>query len=46
MKKENQVTVRLDPITNPLNKTNVVKASLARVAKMIFAIHKDSDNFQ
>jgi hypothetical protein len=44
MKKENQVTVRLDPITDPLNKTNVVKASLARVAKMIFAFHKDSDN--
>jgi hypothetical protein len=44
MKKENQVTVRLDPITDPLNKTNVVKTSLARVAKMILAIHKDSDD--
>ena len=45
MKKENQVTVRLDPITNPLNKTFGVKTSIAKVAKMIFAIHKDSDDF-
>jgi hypothetical protein len=44
MKKENQVTVRLDPITDPLNKTNVVKTSIAKAAKMIFAIHKDSDD--
>jgi hypothetical protein len=44
MKKENQVTVRLDPITDPLNKTFGVKTSLAKAAKMIFAIHKDSDD--
>ena len=43
MKKENQITVRLDPITDPLNKTFGVKTSLARVAKMIFSIHKDFD---
>ena len=42
IKKENQITVRLDPITNPFNKTFVVKTSLAKVAKMIFSIHKDS----
>ena len=41
MKKENQITVRLDPITDPLNKTFGVKTSLAKVAKMIFSIHKD-----
>jgi hypothetical protein len=41
MKKENQVTVRLDPITDPLNKTSVVKTYIAKSAKMIFPIHKD-----
>jgi hypothetical protein len=41
MKKENQITVRLDPITDPLNKTFGVKTSLAKVAKMIFSIHRD-----
>ncbi len=43
MKKENQITVRLDPITDPFNKTFGVKTSLAKVAKMIFSIHKDFD---
>jgi hypothetical protein len=44
MKKENKITVRLDPITDPFNKTFGVKTSLAKVAKMIFSIHKDSDD--
>jgi hypothetical protein len=43
MKKENQVTVRLDPITDPSNKNNGVKISLAKVAKMILSIHTQSD---
>ena len=43
MKKENQVTVRLDPITDPSNKNNGVKISIAKVAKMILSIHKESD---
>lgn len=44
MKKENQVTVRLDPIADPLNKNNSVKKSIAKVARMVFSIHKDSDD--
>ena len=43
MKKENRVTVRLDPITDPTNKNNGVKISIAKVAKMILSIHKESD---
>ena len=43
MKKENQITVRLDPITNPLDKNNIVKKSIAHVARIIFSNHKDSD---
>ena len=43
MKKENQITVRLDPITDPLDKNNSVKKSIANVARIIFSIHKDSD---
>jgi hypothetical protein len=34
MKKENKITVRLDPITDPFNKTFGVKTSLAKVAKI------------
>src|SRR3982751_1172440 len=41
MKKENQVTVRLDPATDPSNKNNGVKISIAKVAKMILSIHKE-----
>lgn len=44
MKKENQVTVRLDPIADLLNKNNSVKKSIAKVARMVFSIHKDSDD--
>jgi 6-pyruvoyl-tetrahydropterin synthase len=43
MKKENQITVRLDPITDPSDKSNSVKKSIANVAKIIFSNHKDSD---
>ena len=42
MKKENQITLRLDPITDPVDKNNSVKKSIANVAKIIFSIHKDS----
>jgi hypothetical protein len=43
MKKENQITIRLDLITDPLDKNNSVKKSIANVARIIFSIHKDSD---
>ena len=43
MKKENQITVRLDPITDPLDKNNSIKKSIANVARIIFSNHKDSD---
>ena len=43
MKKENQITIRLDPITDPLDKNNSVKKSIANIARIIFSIHKDSD---
>ncbi|MDQ6723707.1 MAG: hypothetical protein M3Z01_05515 [Thermoproteota archaeon] len=43
MKKENQITLRLDPLTDPKNKTNYVKISIAKVAKNIFLKNKDSD---
>ena len=43
MKKENQVTVRLDPTTDPSNKNNGVKISIVKVAKMILSIHKEDD---
>ena len=43
LKKENQVTVRLDPTTDPSNKNNGVKISIVKVAKMILSIHKESD---
>ena len=33
MKKNNQVTIRLDPLTDPQNKTDAVKTSLANIAK-------------
>ena len=43
LKKENQVTVRLDPTTDPSNKNNGVKISIVKAAKMILSIHKESD---
>jgi len=43
MKKENQITIRLEPITDTLDKNNSVKKSIANVARIIFSIHKDSD---
>ena len=43
MKKENQITLRLDPITDPLDKNSSVKKSIANVARIIISIHKDSD---
>lgn len=34
MKKNNdQITIRLDPLTDPINKTDAVKTSLANIAK-------------
>ena len=33
MKKNNQITIRLDPLTDPKNKTDAVKISLANIAK-------------
>lgn len=42
MKKENQITLRLDPITDPLDKNNIVKKSIVNVARIIFSIHKDT----
>lgn len=41
--KENQITLRLDPLTDPKNKTNNVKMSIAMIAKSIFLINKGSD---
>ena len=33
MKKNNQITIRLDPLTDLKNKTDVVKISLVNIAK-------------
>ncbi|HKO40972.1 MAG TPA: hypothetical protein VJU85_06885 [Nitrososphaeraceae archaeon] len=33
MKKNNQITIRLDPLTDPKNKTDAVKTSLVYIAK-------------
>ena len=33
MKKNNQITIRLDPLTDPKNKTDAVKTSLTYIAK-------------
>jgi hypothetical protein len=41
MKKSNQVTVRLDPTTDPSDKNNGVKMSISMVARMILSIHKE-----
>jgi hypothetical protein len=41
MKKENQITLRLDPITDPLDKNSSVKKSMANVARIIISNHKD-----
>lgn len=41
IKKENQITLRLDPITDPLNKNNSVKKSISNVARTILSNHKD-----
>ena len=42
MKKENQITVRLDPMTDPLNKNNSVKRSISNVARIVLSNHKGS----
>jgi len=42
MKKENQITVRLDPITDPIDQNNIVKKSIADVARIIFSNRKIS----
>jgi hypothetical protein len=41
MKKENQITLRLDPITDPLDKNSSIKKSIAYVARIIISNHKD-----
>ncbi len=46
IRKYNQVTVRLDPSTDPSDKNNGVKMSIAMVAKMILSIHKESDDLR
>ena len=46
MKKDNQVTIRLDPTTDPSDKNNGVKTSIAMVARMILSIHKESDSLK
>lgn len=46
MKKDNQVTVRLDPTTDPSEKNNGIKMSIAMVAKMILSIHKEPDDLR
>jgi len=46
MKKDNQVTVRLDPTTDPSDKNNGVKMSIAKVAKIILSIHKEPDGLR
>ena len=43
IKKQNQITIRLDPTTDPLDKNNGVKKSIAIIANIIFSNHKDSD---
>lgn len=40
MKKDNQITVRLDPFTDPLNKNNSVKRSISNVARIILSNHQ------
>lgn len=46
MKKDNQITVRLDPTTDPSDKNNGVKTSIAMVARMILSIHKETDDLK
>ena len=46
MKKDYQVTIRLDPTTDPSDKNKGVKMSIAMVAKMILSIHKESDDLK
>ena len=46
MRKDNQVTIRLDPATDPPDKNNGVKMSIAMVAKVILSIHKESDDLK
>jgi hypothetical protein len=42
LKKENQVTIRLDPVSAPKDKTKDVKRSIALVAKKVLNIEKNS----
>ncbi len=41
MKKESLITLRLDPISDPLDKNSSVKKSIANVARIFFLNHKD-----
>ncbi len=41
MKKESLITLRLDPISDPLDKNSSVKKSIANVARIFFSNHKD-----
>lgn len=46
MKKDNKVTIRLDPTTEPADKNKGVKTSIAMVARMILSVHKASDGLK
>ena len=46
MKRDSQVTVRLYPTTDPSDKNNGVKLSIAMVAKLILSIHKEPDDLK
>lgn len=43
IKKENQITVRLDPITDPKTKSELVMMSIAKMARFVMSKNKDSD---
>ncbi|MGN6349281.1 MAG: hypothetical protein ACTHLL_05995 [Candidatus Nitrosocosmicus sp.] len=43
IKKQNHITIRLDPTTDPLDKNNGVKKSIAIIGEFIFSNHTDSD---
>lgn len=43
IKKENQITVRLDPLTDPKTKSELVMISIAKMARFVMSINKDLD---
>ncbi len=46
MRKDNQITIRLDPISDPLHKNYGVKMSIAMIAKIILSLHNESDELR